>query len=377
MLRWTLIAAAGLAMTGCQYLPFTGEKTGPEYKDAKVLPPLDLPPDLVSEATQPGLTLPPPAPGAGTSSVAPPSITAEPAPQAGAALVAPPQSALPTAPATATPGAQLQDQGDDAVLRVRMAPEQLWPVVSKTLQQAGYRIARQDAATGQLQTDWKPEREGLSALLGSAVSANVRTRYTVSMKAGENGVQLLTARQERQENDSGETGDVWTETSPDKKAGVSLLKAIQESLQQPAGTQQTTSQPTVERLEDAKGPYLVLSLPPEQARARVVDVLKTMGYDPQPGSQPGTFLLARNDATDQQGFFQSMFAQLKDGILGAFTSEDARAQTSLQLRLSPDAKSPGTVLEVLPVDDGSAGDESKAVRQVVDQLAERLRGSTG
>lgn len=364
--RWIMLTATGIALAGCQYLPFTGEKTGPEYKDAKVLAPLDLPPDLVSEASQPGLTLPSPASAAEASasrSVAPAAVT-------GGQMPVP--AAQATTPVPAAPVAELQTQGEEAVLRLDMSPEQVWPVVSRTLQQEGYKVARQDNASGQLQTDWKSERRGLSGLLGSAVAANARSRYTITLKPGENGV-LLSASQEVQENDSGEIGDVWTATTPDDKAGLALLKAVQKNLQQPSMAQ-AAGQPSVERLTDARGPYLILSLPPAQAQQRVSGVLKDMGYELRAGDTAGIFLLSRTDAAAQEGFFQSIFTQFRDGILGAFKNEEPNGDTHLQLRLSPDAKSPGTVLEILPED--GAAKEDKAVRTLVDRLAERLRAAS-
>ncbi|WP_028989319.1 outer membrane protein assembly factor BamC [Thermithiobacillus tepidarius DSM 3134] len=375
MSRWIIVAASSaFLLAGCQYLPFTGDKSGPKYNDAKTLPPLEVPPDLLAAPVQPGLQIPPAraaAPAGGSP--------ASPAPASPAGFAVSERgrdvpSAAPAATQPATVAAStLTDSGAASTLRVQMPAAVLWPVVRTALQKEGFTVASLDEQAGVLETDWQGQRTGLSALLGSAVAPNAREKYIVIMRGEADGSQVLSARQIRQDSDPQTTGEAWTEAQPDAKAVVALLKSIQESIEQ-GGKQAALPSMKVERLRDQQGSYLVLSLPPEQAQARVEETLKGLGYQAVAGQRPGEFVVTASaeQAQKKKGILADIWSQLSEGVRGAFRSDDKAkaAQVQMRVRLSRDAQGPGSVLEVLPVDQGAQG----AVERLLQQLAERLGG---
>lgn len=381
MSRWIIVAASSaFLLAGCQYLPFTGDKSGPKYNDAKTLPPLEVPPDLLAAPVQPGLQVPPAraaAPASAPAAISPASPA--PASSAGFAVSERGREVPPAAPAATQPAAAaastLTDSGAASTLRVQMPAAALWPVVRMALQKEGFTVARLDEQTGVLETDWQGQRTGLSALLGSAVAPNAREKYIVTMRGEADGSQVLSARQIRQDSDPQMTGEAWTEAQPDAKAVATLLKSIQESIEQ-GGKQAALPSMKVERLRDQQGSYLVLSLPPEQVQARVEETLKGLGYQAVAGQRPGEFVVsaAAEQAQEKKGIFADIWSQLSEGVRGAFRSDDKAkaAQVQMRVRLSRDAQGPGSVLEVLPVDQGAQG----AAERLLQQLAERLGGSS-
>lgn len=370
MSRWIIVAASSaFLLAGCQYLPFTGDKSGPKYNDAKTLPPLEVPPDLLAAPVQPGLQIPP-ARAAAPAAASPTS----PAPVGFAVSErghdVPPAAPVATQRATVA-ASTLTDSGAASTLRVQMPAAVLWPVVRTALQKEGFTVASLDEQAGVLETDWQGQRTGLSALLGSAVAPNSREKYIVTMRGEADGSQVLSARQIRQDSDPQATGEAWTEAQPDAKAAVALLKSIQESIEQ-GGKQAALPSMKVERLRDQQGSYLVLSLPPEQAQARVEETLKGLGYQAVAGQRPGEFVVTASaeQAQKKKGILADIWSQLSEGVRGAFGSDDKAkaAQVQMRVRLSRDAQGPGSVLEVLPVDQGAQG----AVERLLQQLAERL-----
>ncbi|MEW5791303.1 MAG: outer membrane protein assembly factor BamC [Pseudomonadota bacterium] len=377
MSRWIIVAASSaFLLAGCQYLPFTGDKSGPKYNDAKMLPPLEVPPDLLAAPVQPGLQIPPVR--AAAPAAASPTSPA-PASPAGFAVSERGRDVPPAAPAATQPAtvaaSTLTDSGAASTLRVQMPAAVLWPVVRTALQKEGFTVASLDEQAGVLETDWQGQRTGLSALLGSAVAPNAREKYIVTMRGEADGSQVLSARQIRQDSDPQTTGEAWTEAQPDAKAVVALLKSIQESIEQ-GGKQAALPSMKVERLRDQQGSYLVLSLSPEQAQARVEETLKGLGYQTVAGQRPGEFVVTASaeQAQKKKGILADIWSQLSEGVRSAFRSDDKAkaAQVQMRVRLSRDAQGPGSVLEVLPVDQGAQG----TAERLLQQLAERLGGNS-
>ena len=59
MRRYVALAVvASLGLGGCSYIPFFKSNSGPKYQDSKVMEPLKIPPDLLAQAPQPGVTIP-------------------------------------------------------------------------------------------------------------------------------------------------------------------------------------------------------------------------------------------------------------------------------------------------------------------------------
>lgn len=375
MSRWLIAALSASLLAGCHSLPFVGDKTGPKYNDAKTLQPLDVPPDLIAAPVKPGLTVPPAARSAPAVAPVASGVSADnggfPLSQRGQA---PAPASAPAQSAGPAPASSLTGQGEASVLRVAMPASALWPIVESTLSKEGYGIAKMDEKSGVLETNWKGSRTGLSAVLGSAVAANAREKFILTLRSAGNGEQMLSARQIHQDSDAEATGEAWTSAPANPARSVALLKRIEAAIQQ---NRLAADVPAikVERLQDQNGPYLVLGIPPAQAQEPVLAALHSLGY-PQvkPGERAGEWLLSVDaaQAKAKQGLLSDVFSQLSEGVRGIFgQGNQEKGPLQVLVRLSRDTQSPGSVLEVLPVNGKDKADKAFA-DSLVQRLAERL-----
>lgn len=376
MSRWLIAALSATLLAGCHSLPFTGDKTGPKYNDAKTLQPLDVPPDLIAAPVKPGLTVPPatsagPAVSPAASGVGADNGGGFPLSQRGQAPAPAPTAAQ---PAGAVPASRLTAEGKAPVLHVAMPASALWPIIQATLSKEGYGIAKLDKSSGVLETNWKGSRTGLSAIFGSAVAPNARQKFILTLRSEGGDQQALSARQIRQDSDTEATGEAWTSTPADPARSVALLKDIQAAIKQ---NRVTAAMPAikVERLQDQNGPYLVLGLPPASAQGPVLSALQSLGYTQiKPGEHAGEWLISVDEtqAKAKQGVFSDILSQLSEGVRGIFgQGKKAAGPTQLLVRLSRDRQSPGSVLEVVPVNVKDKADKALA-NALIQSLAERL-----
>lgn len=136
-LRLLMLSASLSLLTACSW--FSDDE---DAADARVLPPLEIPPDLVTPAGDPRLARPE-LPEVTISATAAALATAQP-PSIG-------ERVLP-----AGKGVQRMREGQRRWLVVEVEPEQVWPLAQKFLTQRGYRLHRDEPAIGLLETDWKP-----------------------------------------------------------------------------------------------------------------------------------------------------------------------------------------------------------------------------
>jgi len=149
-LRELVLAAVavllGIALGACGTIEIEGKKI--DYKSAKRLPPLDVPPDLTKPSADNRYTLPDTSPrgtatyseysrGRGTQNVA----------SAGSVRVLPKQD-----------GAQIMRDGSQRWLLVNGEPAQLWPVVKDFWQELGFIVNVEMPEAGIMETDWAENR---------------------------------------------------------------------------------------------------------------------------------------------------------------------------------------------------------------------------
>src|SRR3569832_1404271 len=147
-----------------------------EYKNALALPPLEVPPDLINPPKDAALAVPAvPAGGA--------AIAAAPRP-------APPETAAaaPAAPVS-NPQGRLERDGAQRWLVVSGEVAAVTKRVHEFLLQEGYDIAAEDAARGNIETEWRAADAGRAGdndkeKLNEALSAGLQDKFRIRLEAG-------------------------------------------------------------------------------------------------------------------------------------------------------------------------------------------------
>lgn len=245
--RFSLLLLATLALAACG--------TSSE-RDATVLPPLEVPPDLVKPRVDSQMQLPE-LPKATT----PVAQAAADLPRIGEAVL-PPQR-----------GVHLRRDGERRWLTVEAEPEQVWPLAAKFLAARGYRVAREEPAIGLLETDWKP----LFAEDGSSETPNLRERLHLRLEPGERaGLTEVHVSQTASER----AGDAWQLRAPDTERAAIMLNRFAQYLGGQNVKQETPLSPLASTLDsDADGnPVLRVSAPFEQTWRRTALALESLGF---------------------------------------------------------------------------------------------------
>lgn len=138
-----VMLCAAVLSAGCSGM-FEGKKI--DYKSAKKLPPLEVPPDLAAPGT-PGRYVVPDASGSATYSEYEQR-------RAGKATVVP--EASPVLPVSER--ARVMRAGSQRWLLVMATPEQLWPQLKDFWQENGFLVNVEDPAAGLMETDWAENR---------------------------------------------------------------------------------------------------------------------------------------------------------------------------------------------------------------------------
>lgn len=168
--RFLMVSASLTLLTACSW--FAGDD---EMVDARVLAPLEIPPDLVKPAADPRLARPN-LPEATTTPAA--------AQTADCRCEQPPRIGERVLPAGK--GVQRMRAGQRRWLVVEAEPEQAWPLVRKFLAMRGYRVQRDEPAIGLMETDWKAQygdEKGVDVQNGG--DSNWRERLRIRIEPAE------------------------------------------------------------------------------------------------------------------------------------------------------------------------------------------------
>jgi outer membrane protein assembly factor BamC len=182
MMRWVGAVAVLLTamLSGC-----VSDLLGPDqvdYKAAKKLPPLDIPPDLTTPATDDRNQIPDVA-AAGATTYSAYSAERTSTPRSDSTGV------LPT-----FDNVRLERSGSERWLVVSAPPEQVWPIVKEFWQESGFLIKTESPETGVMETDWNEKRakvpqEGIRSLMGkvfdSTYSTAERDKFRTRLERGE------------------------------------------------------------------------------------------------------------------------------------------------------------------------------------------------
>ncbi|MCE5388464.1 MAG: outer membrane protein assembly factor BamC [Acidithiobacillus sp.] len=371
-----LVSVLSVGLSGCSYLPFLKNNTGPSYTDAKLLKPLAVPPDLLAAAPEPGVAVPggAPTPGEAVQEAGMGSAS-----QAGYGVFTP-RLAPGESPVAenATPGVQsvLLGSGKDLALQSQAPAAQIWAAVRATLAARKVGVQHFDPAKAILVSGWVNERHGFSAIF-HGLAPSSRMQFTFHLQPKGNDQQLLTVVQQREWiNPSNDSVD-WTPTVPDLGANRKLLEEVQKQLQKTVVMAQMPRL-QVTRYRDDQGPYLLLDQPPVKAQPAVQMALGSLDH-PVQNVGVGEWTVQIHNGKPQEtsnGILGGMFTRAWHSIQMIWGGGKAPKPLSVQVKLLA-TKDPSTsVLETEP-GEGNPNEARKAAIEVLDQLQNALHPRSG
>ncbi|MBN6740132.1 hypothetical protein JKG47_06220 [Acidithiobacillus sp. MC6.1] len=372
MRRYVALAVvASLGLGGCSYIPFFKSNSGPKYQDSKVMEPLKIPPDLLAQAPQPGVTIP----GGAVTSSALSKYSAS-----GGYGLFQPHAAAGQQPVEEKmlPGvsAQILGTGADLRLSTTAKPAQIWAALKATLAADKTTVAKFSPQQDELVTNWRDFRSGLAFVLGSTVAPTHREKYTFHLNAGENGSEILTIQQDRVWNNPTGGSVEWTKVPADAGHNRQIMEALLKRLSHESLVAEMPNI-KVTRYQDNRGPYLVLNVVPAKAQAAVQVVLQDLGYPVQSAGM-GVWNVqvqeAGAQAAQKQGFIGGIFQRTWDNIKAIWSSPEKQKPISVRVALLRMKDNAGSVLETTP---GVGKDAPKWSAEILDKLQSGLSPKNG
>ncbi len=193
-----------------------------QTSDARLLAPLEVPPDLVTPKADPRLARPV-LPELGSSTSKPTAQTVN------CQCDEPPRIGERVLPVGK--GVQRMREGQRRWLVAEAEPEQVWPLVRTFLDRRGYRVQRDEPAIGLLETDWKPQYGGAQGGDEPITRDQVRWRESLririepSEKLGRTDI-FLTQRNSQRVVGEGEQKSRWELRAADEDRAVEMLHRL-------------------------------------------------------------------------------------------------------------------------------------------------------
>jgi outer membrane protein assembly factor BamC len=199
-----------LLLGGCSWFANDDEQVA-----AKVLPPLEVPPDLVTPQGDPSLVPPvlPEVSSAPRQSSEPPRVAESSLPRLGERVLPPGK------------GVQRMREGQRRWLLVAAEPEQVWPLAQKFLTQRGYRISHDEPAVGLLETAWKARFSEGEKNLQANERESLRLRIEPAEKPGNSEI-FLSQRSSRRLPAEDDAEPTWQLQPPDEDRAAEMLNRL-------------------------------------------------------------------------------------------------------------------------------------------------------
>jgi len=172
---------ATVALSGCELL----ESKKIDYKSARKLPTLEIPPDLTAPTSDNRYAIPDAQGGTATLSTFNQDRKDSPA---GSQLLLPTQDK-----------ARIERAGSQRWLVVNATPQQVWPVIKDFWQETGFIVNVESPTTGVLETDWAENRakipqDGVRKLLGKVIdglySTSERDKFRTRIEQATDGTEI-------------------------------------------------------------------------------------------------------------------------------------------------------------------------------------------
>ncbi|MGC8466894.1 MAG: outer membrane protein assembly factor BamC [Acidithiobacillus sp.] len=363
---------ATVALSGCSYLPFFKSNTGPNYQDAKLMKPLEVPPDLLAQAPAPGVTVP----GGPVTAGEVASEVSGARSSGGYGLfvprVAPGEKPIEekTLPGVS---AQVAGQGADLYLATSASDDQIWKAVRAVLAKDKIPVEKFSAEAGTLDTGWQYTRSGISRIFGTALAPSHKMRYRFRLVAAADGQKELHLEQERYLNNPEGSTINWRKQTPEASRNRDLLEAVRQQLERSVIL---AEMPVIKvtRYRDDLGPYLVLDQVPEKAEPAVAMALRGLDH---PVTQEGVGVWSvqvragSGESQHSGGMVGNMFSQAWYKITHIFGGSKKTKPLDVTVKLLRMKDNEGSVLETeAPSDEGKDG--QKAAIDILDRLQSAL-----
>lgn len=214
----TLLVVAS-TLSGCQYI----ESKKIDYKSARKLPTLEIPPDLTAPTSDNRYAIPEAQGGSATLSAFNQGRKDTPA---GAQLILPTQEK-----------ARIERAGSQRWLVVKATPQQVWPVIKDFWQETGFIVNVESPATGVMETDWAENRakipqDGVRKLLGKVIdgiySTAERDKFRTRIEQGGDGTEVYVSHRGMIEVYASEREDrtVWQPRPADPELEAEMLRRL-------------------------------------------------------------------------------------------------------------------------------------------------------
>ncbi len=213
------LVIASVALSGCQLL----ESKKIDYKSARKLPTLEIPPDLTAPTSDNRYAIPDTQGGTATLSAFNQERKDTPA---GTQLLLPTQDK-----------ARIERAGSQRWLVVKAPPQQVWPVIKDFWQETGFIVNVESPATGVLETDWAENRakipqDGVRKLLGKVIdglySTSERDKFRTRIEQAADGTEIYISHRGMVEvyTSQREDGTSWQVRPSDPELEAEMLRRL-------------------------------------------------------------------------------------------------------------------------------------------------------
>jgi outer membrane protein assembly factor BamC len=236
------VASAAALLAGCGAIAGPGKllpDRQAEYRQARAIPPLEVPPDLASETIQDDLVMPELGPG-GSATFSEYTGVRRSGPAAGRTAVLPQYEGL-----------RIERDGDQRWLVVQAEAEQVWGRIRDFWLQEGFLISVEEPRVGVLETEWAENRadipqDAIRRVIGRVLdplySAGTRDRFRVRIERGADprSVEVYLTHRGAEEVVQGES-TIWQARPSDPELEAEMLSRLMVYL----GTEETRARALV------------------------------------------------------------------------------------------------------------------------------------
>lgn len=367
LIRVFVYTLAALILSGCAMFDTVKEKRRIDYQTSRKLPPLELPPDLTGLPAGKDTPIPGARTSATYSEYAADKKNATPA-QAAAVL-------------TEFPDIRLEREGQNRWLVVKGEPDTLWPQVRQFVLNNGLLVARENAQTGVIETDWAENRAKvgtatqrvLAKWLSSLYSTGTRDRFRIRLERGRQPgtTEIYLSHQGMEEvvasgSGSDHISTMWQARPTDPELETEMLKLLMAHLG--AKDTQVADVAAAPRTERARltraGDQLFLNVQDDLDRAwrRVGLSLDRIGFTVEDRDRTKGIYYVRYIDPETEGKKPSFFARM-------FGAKETPKKEEYQVHLV--AADGGTNVEVLSKD--GAPEKTKTGERILSLLHEQLK----
>ena len=229
VMRNGMVLTAGLMLAGCGWLDTVVPDRRPDYKTARTVEPLEVPPDLASSTLDDSLVVPEiaPAPTATLSDYRSERLPA----------TAQPASGVIPEPA----GIRVMRDGDKRWLVVPGDAGTVWARVREFWLQSGFTLAMEDPRVGIMETEWAenradipedPIRRTLGRVLDGLYSSGTRDKFRVRLERSEEpgSTEVILTHRGMEEKVTGSPseiqGTLWQPRANDPELEVEMLRRL-------------------------------------------------------------------------------------------------------------------------------------------------------